>query len=123
MDVLLAESSSLLHGLQLCKELVMEPLLVEVDSKSLVGLINAGATSRWPLCNTLRQIRELLSSFSASVTHVFREANSSADKLAGLRLSSELFCTSFQQLPNLVRASIVLDSREFSSLRWQVIGQ
>ena len=40
MDVLLAESSSLLHGLQLCKELDMGPLLVEVDSKSLVSLID-----------------------------------------------------------------------------------
>ncbi|XP_027157989.1 uncharacterized protein LOC113759610 [Coffea eugenioides] len=84
LDVLMAESSSLLHGLQLCRDLARGPLLVEVDSKSLVGLLNAGATSRWPLCNTLCRIRALLSSLSATVSHVFREANASADALAGL---------------------------------------
>ena len=119
LDVLLAESASLLHGFQLCRDLATGPLLVEVDSKSLVDLLNTGATSRWPLCNTLRRIRALLSSLSATVSHIFREANASADALAGLRMSSELFCTSLPQLQHFVRATICLDSREFSSLHWQ----
>nr|XP_027096084.1 uncharacterized protein LOC113715980 [Coffea arabica] len=119
LDVLLAESTSLLHGLQLCSDLAPGPLLVEVDSKSLVDLLNAGATSNWPLCNTLRRIRALLSSLSAAVSHIFREANASADALAGLRMPSELFCTSLPQLPRGVRARVCLDSREVSSLRWQ----
>ncbi|XP_027102972.1 uncharacterized protein [Coffea arabica] len=37
LDVLMAESSSLLHGLQLCRDLARGPLLVEIDFKSLVG--------------------------------------------------------------------------------------
>ncbi|XP_071917245.1 uncharacterized protein [Coffea arabica] len=119
LDVLMAESSLLLHGLQHCRDLVRGPLLVEVDSKSLVDLLNAGAMSRWPLCNTLRRIQALLSSLSATVSHVFREANASADALTGLRLPSKLFCTSLPQLPHLVRATVYLDSREFPSLRWQ----
>nr|XP_027093592.1 uncharacterized protein LOC113713995 [Coffea arabica] len=120
MNVLMVESSSLLHGFQLCRDLARGPLLVEVDSKSLVDLLHAGATSRWPLCNTLRRIRALLSSLSAVVSHVFREANASADTLAGLRLSSELFCTSSHKLPHLVRSIVYLDSREVPSLRWQL---
>ena len=70
--------------------------------------------SKWPLCNTLRNISGLLVSLSASISHVVREVNSAADNLTGLRLASELFCTSHTQLSGQIRASIGLDSREFS---------
>ncbi|XP_071933854.1 uncharacterized protein [Coffea arabica] len=112
-DVLGAESLALLHGLRLCTGLVTGSLLVEVDSESLVHLLQAGGVSKWPLCNTLRNISGLLVSLSASISHVVREANSAADNLAGLRLASELYCTSHTQLLGQIRASIGLDSREF----------
>ena len=95
-DVLLAKSLLLLHGLHICRNRMVGNLLVEVDSESLVRLINCSVISKWPLCNVLRRIRALLWDLSSSATHIFREANTSLDKLAALRSSLDLFCTSLQ---------------------------
>ena len=116
LDVLLAKSLLLLHGLHICRNRMVGNLLVEVDSESLVRLINCSVISKWPLCNVLRRIRALLWDLSSSATHIFREANTSLNKLAALRSSLDLFCTSLQQLPGGVKAAIWLDSREFSFL-------
>nr|XP_027071960.1 uncharacterized protein LOC113696775 [Coffea arabica] len=120
LDVLSAESSSLLYGLQRCSEGFTGRLLVQVDSENLVRLLKSSAIAKWPLCNTIRSIRALLLRFSASVQHIYREANSSADMLSKLRLPSELFCTFQYQLPGRIRAALSLDCREFCYVRMQV---
>ena len=86
-------------------------------------MLNAGGVSKWPLCNTLRSIKTLLNALSASISHVVREANSSADKLVGLRLPSKLYYTSYPQLLGIVRASKTLDSREVFYLRWRFVRE
>lgn len=90
---------------------------MEVDSQVLVKLIHLGRVSKWTLCNNPRQIQHLLVSLSSSVSHIFWEANSCSDRLANLRLASNLFCMSPQQLPSMVRAYVLFDSRELSSVR------
>lgn len=120
IDVLLAKSLSLLHGLQLCKDKRVDNLLVEVDSENLVRLIADKSVSKWPFCNVLRGICTLLRGFSSSITHIFRKANSSVDKLAEMQSASDLFCTSLQELPGVRRATIRLDSLEYSFLCMQV---
>ncbi|XP_027171546.1 uncharacterized protein LOC113771125 [Coffea eugenioides] len=114
--VLTAEGLALLQGLQFCQERQVQGLLVEVDSQVLVHLIQSGTVSKWPLCNMLRRIRHLLASLASSCSHIFQEANSSADLMANLRWGTDFFCTSHQQLPSTVRASILLDAREFLSV-------
>ncbi|XP_071902212.1 uncharacterized protein [Coffea arabica] len=111
MDVLESEGLALLHGLRLCAGVVTGPLLVEVDSESLVRMLHSSGVAKWPLYTMLRRIRSLLDSLSASISHVVREANAAADKLAGLR--SALYCTSYSQLPRSVRTAVLLNSREF----------
>ena len=93
-NVVLVERFLLLYGLQICKNRMVDNLLVEVDSVSLVRLVTSKMVSKWPLCNVLRRIRALLWGFPLSVTHIFREANTSADRLVALRSSPHLFCTS-----------------------------
>ncbi|XP_027150239.1 uncharacterized protein LOC113750471 [Coffea eugenioides] len=118
--VLEAKGLALLHGLRFCAGVVTGPLLVEVDSESLVRMLHSSGVAKWPLCTTLRRIRSLLDSLSASISHVVREANSAADKLAGLR--SELYCTLYSQLPRSVRTAVLLDSREFPFPRCRSVG-
>ncbi|XP_071909704.1 uncharacterized protein [Coffea arabica] len=117
-DVLSAESLALFFGLHLCSQRGLRPALVEVDSKALVQLVVSGAIAKWPLCNTLRKIRGLLEGFSASVSHIFREANSSADRLAAVGAGGVCIYEHIHQVPAIVRASIVLDSRGVPGVRW-----
>lgn len=46
-DALMAESLSLLAGLQFCKECMIRDVLVEVDSKVLVQLVASGSVPKW----------------------------------------------------------------------------
>ncbi|XP_071939796.1 uncharacterized protein [Coffea arabica] len=117
-DVLSAESLALLFGLQLCLQRGLRPSLVEVDFKALVQLVVSGAIAKWPLCNILRKIRCLLEGFSASVSHIFREANSSADRLAAVGAGGVCIYDHVHQVSAIVRASIVLDSCGVPCVRW-----
>ena len=117
-DVLEAESMALLFGLQLCLQRGFRPSLVEMDSKALVQLVVSGVIAKWPLCNILRKVRGLLEGFSASISHIFREANSPADRLAAIRAVGVRVYDHVQQLPALVRASLILDSRGVPGVRW-----
>nr|XP_027103123.1 uncharacterized protein LOC113724413 [Coffea arabica] len=119
-DVLEAESLALLFGLQVCAQRGICPSLIEVDSKTLVQLLASGVIAKWPLCNVLRKIRDILDGFSASISHVFREANSSADRLAAVGAGGTWVYDQAHQLPPLVRASINLDSRGVPGLRWVI---
>ena len=92
-----------------------------MDSESLVRLLEAGSLSKWPLCNSLRRIQELLRTFHSTVTHIFKEANSAADKLATMEAQDDFLSTAFQQLPGGVKATILLDGREIPFVRTQVV--
>lgn len=76
LDVLAAEAKALEHGLQLCGSRGYLPLIIEVDSQIRVQLINAIGRTKWPLCNVLDRIRHCMLQLSASITHIFRKANS-----------------------------------------------
>ena len=57
LDVLMAESLSLLHGLLLFFDRGVPHLMVEVDSEALVRLWHLGVVAKWPLCNILTRIQ------------------------------------------------------------------
>nr|XP_027102671.1 uncharacterized protein LOC113723910 [Coffea arabica] len=122
-DVIIAESLALLHGLRLCSVAFKGRLMVEADSLMLVNLVNTRNSAKWPLCNFVRQIRELVRSYSASVCHSFKEANHAANELAGSNLGREWVATSFASLLGKVRAIVLLDSREFSNVWVQCVRE
>nr|XP_027075960.1 uncharacterized protein LOC113699812 [Coffea arabica] len=116
--VLEAECMALLFGLQLCLQRGVYPSLVEVDSKALVQLVVSGAIAKWPLCNSLRKVRGLLEVFSAAISHVYREANVPADRLAAVGVIGSQVYEQGHQLPAVVRSAILLDSRGVPGVRW-----
>lgn len=89
---------------------------MEVDSTILVDLILTKATGKWPLCLILQQIRLLLYELSASVTHVWHQANLVVDGIAALTLNSDKEYNSYHHLPNNIRALILSDRSVFSIL-------
>ena len=99
VDVLIAESLSLMHGLLLCQDRDCNHLLMEMDYEVLVHMVCSGALAKWPLCNVLRWIRGLSQELAASVVYVYREANATTDKLAALQLNEDVFYNSPHQLP------------------------
>ncbi|XP_071933066.1 uncharacterized protein [Coffea arabica] len=109
---------ALLVGLQLCHQRGVVPSLVEVDSKALVQLVVSGAVAKWPLCNNLRKVRNLLEGFSAAIYHVFREANVPADRLAAVGLMGSQVFDQDHQVPAIVRSAILLDSWGVPGVRW-----
>ena len=95
VDVLTPESLALLQGLLFCKRVRVQRLLVEVDSTGLAHLLGSGALAKWPLCNTLRQIRAMLQSFNTTARYIFREANATVDKLAIMEAQVDFFTMTF----------------------------
>ena len=122
-DVSTVEALSLLFGLTLCVQRRMDGLAVEVDSAVLVRLIHSNSLAKWPLCNTLRQIMKIVAQAAIRLSHVFREANGAADKLAGLNLGSQRGFNSPQELPAAVKAIVALDSISFPNFRTQVVRE
>jgi len=116
LDVLAAEAAALEHGLQLCGSRGYLPLIIEVDSQILVQLINAIGRAKWPLCNVLDRIRHCMLQLSASITHIFRKANSVADFLSSLNFSGR-HIFSFNDLPDKCRSLVRLDSFSFPYIR------
>lgn len=80
-------------------------------------LVNSKVIAKWPLINHIRQIRALLSSLSAQLSHVFREVNYVADRLAALRLQSDAVYSSLQDVPLSVRSAICLDANSVQYVR------
>lgn len=123
VDVLAAESLSLLFGLTLCVQRGMDGFAVEVDSAVLVRLIQSNSLAKWPLCNTLRHIRKIVAQASVQISHVFREANGAVDKLASLNLGSQRVFNLPQKLSSAVKAIVALDSMSFPNFRTQVVRE
>nr|XP_027118613.1 uncharacterized protein LOC113735829 [Coffea arabica] len=121
VDTLTTEALSLWHGLLHCRDRNLSDLLVEVDSEALVRLLQFGATAKWPLCNTLRSTRGLLANLSSTVRHVFREANSCADKIAGGKFQGDSIFFSVRQLPPAVQVAMHMDRWEVPCLRFWVV--
>nr|XP_027090349.1 uncharacterized protein LOC113711381 [Coffea arabica] len=115
--VLGAEALALQEGLRECVTRGVQGVLVEVDSAALVSLVNSSALGGWVHCNLLRRIRRLLRQVVGTVTHIYREANMVADRLAALQGGPSSVFESVQQLPRDVRGCLAMDAREFPSIR------
>lgn len=92
----MAKLWALRDGLYLARQLNIENICVEMDVEFLVYLLSNLSTVNLILELLLIDCRNLMKNFTdCSVAHVYREANSYADKLARLGanlLSNYLFC-------------------------------
>lgn len=123
LEVLSAEASALLFGLQLCVDGGFRQVQVEVDSEVLVKLVLSQSLSKWPLCNTLIRICDLLGAIQAGLSHIFRQANAVVDCLASLSLPGQHVFSSSSQLPPKVRHSLRIDGLGIPSLRSFVVRE
>ena len=60
-----------------------------VGSETLVQLVSSLANATWPLFNVLRRIQDLKVQLSATLIHVYKEANAAVDSLASLNVSGQ----------------------------------
>ncbi|XP_012848325.1 PREDICTED: uncharacterized protein LOC105968242 [Erythranthe guttata] len=75
------ELSALLDGLQVCQALRLSNVIIESDSVIVVNAIQGRSSISWDLTYMLRQCSEMLPS-GYSITHIVRQKNVVADRLA-----------------------------------------
>ena len=106
-----------LEGLRVCAAKGVREVMVEVDSAVLVSLVKSSALGGWSHYNLLRRIHHLLVQVVGSFTHIFREANMVADRLAALQGYPSMVFDFIQHPPREIRGRLAMDTREFSSIR------
>ena len=75
----------------LCNQLNVQVVNIELDAKSIVDAINVQGKSDSVVSSILEDCRHLIAMIpQTTVTHVFREANRSADWLANLGLNLDV---------------------------------
>lgn len=96
-----AELWGLLHGLRLCRSLGFTQFVVELDSASIVDLLNSATPRPTGVLSTLMlECYHLVDSLpNLSFCHTLREGNRAADFLANLGHSSSLGVTVFDSPP------------------------
>ena len=87
-DGFAAEMWAFRDGLQLCQQMSARAVLIELDAKALVDILNNFAYSNAVISPLLDDCKFLISHFSqVRVKHIYLEANKCANRLAKLGLS------------------------------------
>ncbi|CAK9170816.1 unnamed protein product [Ilex paraguariensis] len=83
-----AEIRALLSGLLLLQEHGPQDyeLIIEIDSKMLVDVVNQKIKASWKFWTILVQVFSLLRHFNFQIHHTYREGNMVADSLANTGL-------------------------------------
>ncbi|KAL6218764.1 hypothetical protein ACLB2K_011973 [Fragaria x ananassa] len=90
----------LFHGLKLAVSLNIKNLIIESDSAILVQLMNNSEFGNHPLGSLLQGCSSLMNKMeNATLSHIFRECNSTADALAKCSISHELGLVCFDSPP------------------------
>lgn len=90
-DSFVAEIWALWDGLQLCCQLNVCAVMIELDAKSLVDVLNNSSYCNSMISPLLDDCKLLIDQFpQVRVKHTFREANKCADRLAKLGLVQSL---------------------------------
>jgi len=90
-SVTLAELWGVVHGLKLAWDLGCKKVKVDIDSGNALGLVRHGPVANDPAFALVSEINELVrKEWLVEFSHVFRESNRAADKLAHLGHSHSL---------------------------------
>ena len=91
-DSFVAEIWALRDGLQLCRHLNIGAVVIELDAKSLVEVLNNSSYCNNVISPLLDDCKLLIDQFpQVRVVHIFREANKCADHLAKFGLAQSVF--------------------------------
>lgn len=105
-----AELWAIIYGLRLAKDRGFSNIHVESDSLTAVNLINGGCLASHQCKPLVNEIKKLLPEVDRpQVTHVFREANQVADRLATYALSLDMNCKFFDVIPDFLILSLLGD--------------
>ncbi|XP_019455095.1 PREDICTED: uncharacterized protein LOC109356219 [Lupinus angustifolius] len=74
---------------------------LECDSKVVVDIFDGSKSVPWRLSNLMNKCNSTLSSMNFKVTHIFRQGNACADKLATYGVSSKVD-TWWNYMPNFL---------------------
>ncbi|XP_071912360.1 uncharacterized protein [Coffea arabica] len=77
-----AKAKALLEGLRQCLTLGLPQLIVQMDSKQLLCMVQQTSVTPWKLDTTIRRVRQLLTTAPVTLELCYRELNSAADALA-----------------------------------------
>ena len=90
-DSFAAEMWALCDGLQLCQQMSARAVLIKLDAKAIVDVLNNFAYSNAVISPLLDDCKFLISQFpQVRVKHIYWEANKYADRLAKLGLSQSM---------------------------------
>lgn len=83
-----AELQAICTGLSLCIQLNLARVWIETDSKVAILLISQQG-GHWSYQHILTKIRNLLKMIEYRISHIFREGNAVADRLANLAVEQK----------------------------------
>ena len=117
-----AELWGLREGLRLCKSLNIQHLHIEMDSATIVHVINNARCSTDALAILLLDCTTMLQQFSNyTLTHIYREGNKAADHLAELGHHTSKGTTILQDPPLKFKFSSNKTSQDTMSLDFSSI--
>ena len=119
-----AEARSLLVGVNLCLQRGIAIFDVEMDSLTLVRILNRLAHCPWGIHTEVQQLMGVASSFSR-ILHCYHQANQVADTLAntGCQRARDDIYLAASELPRLARGALFLDRLGMPSLRQVVVRE
>lgn len=101
----IAECRALLDGLWMCRQLGSRDILVESDSKVIVGWLALGVCKYWFLWDYWEEVKEIVGELNIRFRHIFREANMVVDYLA----KQGSYGINYDEVPLYVRGLIRMD--------------
>ncbi|KAL3500223.1 hypothetical protein ACH5RR_039316 [Cinchona calisaya] len=100
---------ALLDGIQLCHKLNIHNVIIEVDFKMVIGLLDNKFKHPWWLDRTF-QLKMAKGGMNYSIVHVFKKGNRLTDFLANVGCDSKCnVIYDHTTLPNYARCIIRLD--------------
>ncbi|CAL0313414.1 unnamed protein product [Lupinus luteus] len=92
-DALYAEVKAAILAVDLACKKCLNSVWLELDSAITVDLFNGNGLVPWKLINDWRRCSRLLNTINCKITHIFREGNQCADRLANYAIKSKLLST------------------------------
>ena len=122
MSNILAELWALNDGLLLAQQLDILNVNIELDADLLVHLLNNPSSHNLMLEALLNDCRNLIKTFpSCTVTHIFREANRCADKLANVEATQAVNFLLLYEPSHVVADLLAFDKAELFCKRMVVV--
>lgn len=114
-----AEVRAILDGLRYCLASGIHVNYIESDSQIVVNVLKNQSVVPWRISHWIEEIKQILSIMKSEISHVPRECNAVADRLAnfGCSAGENLYFSSWTAMPSLARGAARLDKIHLPSIR------